>query len=141
MRISDWSSDVCSSDLKECMAVKHFPVFPYFPPSQLNTLKRSTKTLSYRPGSAPHHALCGEISSASTFQPILDVTCERVRILAGGAARLAATHFAAVGARQRFIPTEQRSEEHTSELQSLMRISYAVFCLKNKNSNKKSHNT
>src|SRR3546814_17756855 len=27
---------------------------------------------------------------------------------------------------------EQRSEEHTSELQSLMRISYAVFCLKNK---------
>src|SRR3546814_10657863 len=30
-----------------------------------------------------------------------------------------------------------RSEEHTSELQSLMRISYAVFCLKKKNSNKK----
>src|SRR3546814_4835892 len=30
-----------------------------------------------------------------------------------------------------------RSEEHTSELQSLMRISYAVFCLKNKNQNKK----
>src|SRR3546814_4806915 len=29
-------------------------------------------------------------------------------------------------------PLEQRSEEHTSELQSLMRISYAVFCLKNK---------
>src|SRR3546814_978631 len=31
----------------------------------------------------------------------------------------------------------RRSEEHTSELQSLMRISYAVFCLKNKNNNKK----
>src|SRR3546814_4956896 len=30
---------------------------------------------------------------------------------------------------------EDRSEEHTSELQSLMRISYAVFCLKNKNNN------
>src|SRR3546814_5397058 len=29
-----------------------------------------------------------------------------------------------------------RSEDHTSELQSLMRISYAVFCLKNKNNNK-----
>src|SRR3546814_1100830 len=29
-------------------------------------------------------------------------------------------------------PTEKRSEEHTSELQSLMRISYAVFCLKKK---------
>src|SRR3546814_8889268 len=33
--------------------------------------------------------------------------------------------------------TSERSEEHTSELQSLMRISYAVFCLKNKNKNKK----
>src|SRR3546814_7568853 len=31
------------------------------------------------------------------------------------------------------IPALGRSEEHTSELQSLMRISYAVFCLKNKN--------
>src|SRR3546814_1501776 len=34
----------------------------------------------------------------------------------------------------------ERSEEHTSELQSLMRISYAVFCLKKKN-NKYKHNT
>src|SRR3546814_4109496 len=35
---------------------------------------------------------------------------------------------------------KRRSEEHTSELQSLMRISYAVFCLKKKNKNKKSSN-
>src|SRR3546814_10218701 len=34
-----------------------------------------------------------------------------------------------------------RSEEHTSELQSLMRISYAVFCLKKKNTNKHKKNT
>src|SRR3546814_7642420 len=34
-----------------------------------------------------------------------------------------------------------RSEEHTSELQSLMRISYAVFCLKKKNKHKNTHNT
>src|SRR3546814_1988434 len=33
----------------------------------------------------------------------------------------------------RFLQPQRRSEEHTSELQSLMRISYAVFCLKNKN--------
>src|SRR3546814_2124399 len=33
--------------------------------------------------------------------------------------------------------SDQRSEEHTSELQSLMRISYAVFCLKKKNTNHK----
>src|SRR3546814_1355181 len=35
---------------------------------------------------------------------------------------------------------ETRSEEHTSELQSLMRISYAVFCLKKKNRREKKHN-
>src|SRR3546814_6091121 len=38
---------------------------------------------------------------------------------------------AALGYAQ-YLPKEQRSEEHTSELQSLMRISYAVFCLKKK---------
>src|SRR3546814_2797349 len=36
-------------------------------------------------------------------------------------------------ARAARLPTASRSEEHTSELQSLMRISYAVFCLKKKN--------
>src|SRR3546814_8689333 len=36
-------------------------------------------------------------------------------------------------------PVVGRSEEHTSELQSLMRISYAVFCLKKKKTNKKHH--
>src|SRR3546814_1274291 len=39
-------------------------------------------------------------------------------------------------ARRDALDEEQRSEEHTSELQSLMRISYAVFCLKKKNSTK-----
>src|SRR3546814_4460395 len=37
-------------------------------------------------------------------------------------------------------PTAKRSEEHTYELQSLMRISYAVFCLKKKTTNKKQYN-
>src|SRR3546814_8973811 len=36
-------------------------------------------------------------------------------------------------------PKPRRSEEHTSELQSLMRISYAVFCLKKKNTPSKTH--
>src|SRR3546814_9941398 len=40
---------------------------------------------------------------------------------------------------KRAFPLVVRSEEHTSELQSLMRISYAVFCLKKKN--KQRHNT
>src|SRR3546814_9157923 len=37
------------------------------------------------------------------------------------------------------IPAQMRSEEHTSELQSLMRISYAVFCLKKKTKNMTQH--
>src|SRR3546814_4756180 len=42
---------------------------------------------------------------------------------------------------ERRIYRKGRSEEHTSELQSLMRISYAVFCLKKKKSNKPQKNT
>src|SRR3546814_6248100 len=38
-------------------------------------------------------------------------------------------------AARRILPESRRSEEHTSELQSLMRSSYAVFCLKNKHIN------
>src|SRR3546814_3828215 len=40
-----------------------------------------------------------------------------------------------------FMPKNLRSEEHTSELQSLMRISYAVFCLKKKTNNYSNHKT
>src|SRR3546814_4438181 len=46
-----------------------------------------------------------------------------------GLGALARGHVVALEAH----PVEPRSEEHTSELQSLMRISYAVFCLKKKN--------
>src|SRR3546814_8401738 len=46
--------------------------------------------------------------------------------------------FAAIG-HNRYATTGERSEEHTSELQSLMRISYAVFCLKKKKTKKQKH--
>src|SRR3546814_14364173 len=42
-------------------------------------------------------------------------------------------HLESIGDATREFPGRSRSEEHTSELQSLMRISYAVFCLKKKN--------
>src|SRR3546814_3120161 len=53
------------------------------------------------------------------------------RVVAGvGVPQLTAIYDCAVAAKR-----HGRSEEHTSELQSLMRISYAVFCLKNKKNN------
>src|SRR3546814_2392674 len=59
----------------------------------------------------------------------------------GEKSRLRAAHGESVGA-PRGLPAPQpgRSEEHTSELQSLMRISYAVFCLKKKKKMKHEHN-
>src|SRR3546814_1766711 len=53
-----------------------------------------------------------------------------------GQRRLDVIEFIAIAAALDRDAVELRSEEHTSELQSLMRISYAVFCLKKNNSNK-----
>src|SRR3546814_8085258 len=47
--------------------------------------------------------------------------------------RVSASHFQSSATNT--VQSEARSEEHTSELQSLMRISYAVFCLKTKTTN------
>src|SRR3546814_10213974 len=49
--------------------------------------------------------------------------------------RLSAARYRRANASARAKPSTRRSEEHTSELQSLMRISYAVFCLKKKKNN------
>src|SRR3546814_7095182 len=85
MRISDWSSDVCSSDL------------------------------SWRVSSVD-----GEADDADQLVALRDDAHLPVTARIGGEAALV---------------RPCRSEEHTSELQSLMRISYAVFCLKKKNTN------
>src|SRR3546814_9441746 len=66
----------------------------------------------------------------------------RFRVVGGGQSQPAGRFVAdqRIDARQRppvAIAFRQRSEEHTSELQSLMRISYAVFCLKKKKNNNK----
>src|SRR3546814_2335703 len=111
MRISDWSSDVCSSDLgKGAVAALHI----------LNV------------GGA-----FGRIELAVTLHEGADFTLGAAQI-GGGTQNLeiitTVTH-AEPGATSRQI----RSEEHTSELQSLMRISYAVFCLKKKKNTQKQH--
>src|SRR3546814_4732573 len=67
---------------------------------------------------------CGGGRSRGAFQPVAEEGTARQRL-----------ERATAGKRRVFFKAEQfiqRSEEHTSELQSLMRISYAVFCLKKK---------
>src|SRR3546814_6740924 len=101
MRISDWSSDVCSSDLSaETTAAGSRPdLHVHFPRSR-------RRTISLRPD-------CGDVSRPDRR---------------AGAGRRAVFRSAA----SLYMVADGRSEEHTSELQSLMRISYAVFCLKKK---------
>src|SRR3546814_8443060 len=99
MRISDWSSDVCSSDLIESAGLR----------------------LELRLGAHP-------------AQDFLRIGQQREhRRGRRGYVRFAANDE---GFLHRSPPELGRSEEHTSELQSLMRISYAVFCLKKKTTNK-----
>src|SRR3546814_5812617 len=97
MRISDWSSDVCSSDL-------------------------------------------GSFAAQGIFGQGIFIDPKRKLVIASNGNWPTATDPEGVGAaREAFYKAVQaavdRSEEHTSELQSLMRISYAVFCL-----NKKKYN-
>src|SRR3546814_1195614 len=103
MRISDWSSDVCSSDL----APLAFVLVLSFGINKLSTGAAQALFWVYA-------AVMG-LSMSTIF-------------LAFTASSIATTFFATAAA---FLGL--RSEEHTSELQSLMRISYAVFCLTTKN--------
>src|SRR3546814_9009073 len=109
MRISDWSSDVCSSDLN--FAADGYDQGKGY--GRNLTTGRDIHKQSY-------YSLRGKI----LWQP------------SGGTnVLLTASHnFAAgdTGLNTATLPGTVRSEEHTSELQSLMRISYAVFCLKKK---------
>src|SRR3546814_10381750 len=99
MRISDWSSDVCSSDLPNL-----------------------TFNVGLIAGGEQVSLDEGKIrASANGKTNIIAATA----IARGDLRTLSAEQAARV--------KDKRSEEHTSELQSLMRISYAVFCLKKKN--------
>src|SRR3546814_10816821 len=125
MRISDWSSDVCSSDL----------IRPARRPGAGHLRRPAHGWKTYRP---PRSGLVVRTMIVRHAVP------EAPRRTPGcGAITLRHSH--GIPSRKP-LPNWQRnasrSEEHTSELQSLMRISYAVFCLKKKNkyTNKKQHN-
>src|SRR3546814_7373852 len=94
MRISDWSSDVCSSDLLAGMTTE--PIALGHVAAHWDVLLRFATSI--RTGTVTASAMLRRLSG--------------------------------------YPRQNGRSEEHTSELQSLMRISYAVFCLKKKILNK-----
>src|SRR3546814_6858944 len=77
--------------------------------------------------------LDGTATPADVIAIEAEISAARAELLAAQAAEAAGRAMLArwIGdAAQRPLSTNQRSEEHTSELQSLMRISFAVFCLK-----------
>src|SRR3546814_8869890 len=99
MRMSDWSSDVCSSDLAEHHVVARH------------------QDLAERGAVGGHvHAVVGDHAEWLADDVGHALAGLELGLLVGGEP----------------VPLGLRSEEHTSELQSLMRISYAVFCLQKK---------
>src|SRR3546814_3745382 len=117
MRISDWSSDVCSADL----AARGVDVVIIAAEALAVDIDRGRK--------ADEGALRdrGAIFDRRRDDPASVAARD---VLERDDARAALVIFAGQHAG---IGDAGRSEEHTSELQSLMRISYAVFCLNNKN--------
>src|SRR3546814_8945297 len=114
MRISDWSSDVCSSDLDDDVAFRR----------QIAREHDAGFALEI-----DDDAFLAAIATEKVVALAVTERRERARVVAA-AGRFDLQHFGAeIGKRQR---RRGRSEEHTSELQSLMRHSYAVFCLKQK---------
>src|SRR3546814_10750394 len=103
MRISDWSSDVCSSDLQAGADLRWIRE-PF-----LSARRRDPWMVVH--GHTPADAV--------------DHGPQRIGIDTGAFASGVLTAIGLEG-------EDRSSEEHTSELQSLMRISYAVFCLKKK---------
>src|SRR3546814_10670153 len=129
MRISDWSSDVCSSDLIRDNEVWIFYTFRLGQRQQLVDQAGG-------PFGAQYHLFQAGIQfvGAAFAQGQFGLcthACKRCFKLMSGIGHKAS--LCLVGGGQALQQTVHgRSEEHTSELQSLMRISYAVFCLKKK---------
>src|SRR3546814_780778 len=152
MRISDWSSDVCSSDLG---TVVRNPITAGQPVTQGALVKpgdRGFLAAALGPGMrAVTFPVSAKTAVAGFVFPGDRVDLVLTQDVAGGGDGPALKVSETVMRNLRVLATDQRtdnttdengktvvktrSEEHTSELQSLMRISYAVFCLKKKNKN------
>src|SRR3546814_10316213 len=131
MRISDWSSDVCSSDLRRC--------------------RSSSRRHPHARSAARGSRLVSLLDSGELVWRARDIRCLFLdidgvltdgKLYIGPNGEETKTSYVRdglgikmmlkAGLHVAVISGRPRSEEHTSELQSLMRISYAVFCLKKK---------
>src|SRR3546814_7863173 len=112
MRISDWSADVCSFR------------------SRQYSLRRRTRVTSRTPAQSAHHPRMARSYLARrtdlAFRPLFFMS------LIGFKHAPAAVAFGPAVRNRPALLLARRSEEHTSELQSLMRKSYAVLCLNKK---------
>src|SRR3546814_3420501 len=113
MRISDWSSHVCSSDLY--LVERLNPLDPNY------TQWLGNAQGVFGDAMTPLAVLYQQVQRQATMLAFLDV----FHVL-----MIVVLVVAPVALLMRSPRRGGRSEEHTSELQSLMRISYAVFCLK-----------
>src|SRR3546814_5005187 len=154
MRISDWSSDVCSSDLELAarqrrrhaddadigafgQRIDRLPVGIDARAQRLEILDAAYVVLERERGDL------GRVDDRSAADRDDQVRVDRPRRLdraehvrAGGVRRDAVKGAGMTAAESSLYPHDRvRSEEHTSEIQSLMRISYAVICLKKKTMN------
>src|SRR3546814_3104232 len=135
MRISDWSSDVCSSDLLTAITAQR--LHHHFPQARIVfTIRRQEDMI--RSFYGRHGRVLVNVPAPYTdrhvsFAAWLEHAYRNLPAGILGVAdyeRTIEIYRALFGADR--IAILLRSEEHTSELQSLMRISYAVFCLKKK---------
>src|SRR3546814_7022054 len=146
MRISDWSSDVCSSDLNEAtVTAEHIQRDRRFCVNLLSERQIAVSQLCSR-GNAPKFideaflertALPGGVIMPVLRESIASFECRAATITTSG------THLIVIGAIEATIasptlesrlygPARSRSESHTAAIPSLMHISYAGFCLTNK---------
>src|SRR3546814_2566699 len=117
MRISDWSSDVCSSDLPDgTNPCRHVPMFPNGKATHLISDEDMGKLFRH----------LDHLEAEGLEHYVIPLAIRLQFEFAGRRGEIVTLQWA-------WVDFENRSEEHTSELPSLMRISYAVYCLKQKN--------
>src|SRR3546814_2603306 len=123
MRISDWSSDVCSSDLTTTIAkLAHL-----FTEQDYSVMLAAGDT--FRAAAIEQLQTWGDRAGVRVVSGKEGADAAGLVFDAHSQAKASGVDVLIVDTAGRLQNKQGRSEEHTSELQSLMRISYAVFCL------------